>query len=79
MPISIITADDAKARIAHHQAELERAWRDYYGADVRILNDAVPVGTITPAQVEADGRAFGAYYRTSVFMIAAGGGEVECV
>jgi adenosyl cobinamide kinase/adenosyl cobinamide phosphate guanylyltransferase len=31
MPIRIITADDAKARIAHHQAESERAWTDYYG------------------------------------------------
>ena len=31
MPINIITADDAKARIAHHQAELEKAWVDYYG------------------------------------------------
>jgi hypothetical protein len=31
MPINIITADDAKARIAHHQAELEKAWVNYYG------------------------------------------------
>jgi len=31
LPISIITADDAKARIALHQAELEKAWADYYG------------------------------------------------
>jgi hypothetical protein len=31
VPISIITADDAKARIEHHQRELERAWADYYG------------------------------------------------
>jgi hypothetical protein len=31
LPISIITADDAKARIAHHQAELEKAWADCYG------------------------------------------------
>jgi hypothetical protein len=31
MPISVITADDAKARIKHHRDELERAWRDYYG------------------------------------------------
>ena len=31
LPISILTADDAKARIAHHQAELETAWADYYG------------------------------------------------
>jgi hypothetical protein len=28
VPISIITADDAKARITHHRRELERAWRD---------------------------------------------------
>ena len=31
VPISIITADDAKARMEHHRVELERAWRDYYG------------------------------------------------
>ena len=29
LPISIIAADDAGARIAHHQTELERTWRDY--------------------------------------------------
>jgi hypothetical protein len=39
-PIGIITADDAKARIAHHQAELEKAWKDYYGpAIVRTYED----------------------------------------
>jgi hypothetical protein len=31
LPVSILTLDDAKARIAHHQAELERACVDYYG------------------------------------------------
>ena len=36
LPIAIITADDAKARIDHHEAELEKAWRDYYaGCEVR--------------------------------------------
>jgi hypothetical protein len=32
LPIGIVAADDPRARIAHHQAELEKAWRDYYGA-----------------------------------------------
>src|SRR3982074_1048766 len=31
LPIGIIAADDAGARIAHHQSELEKAWADYYG------------------------------------------------
>jgi len=31
LPIGIVAADDPAARIAHHQAELEKAWRDYYG------------------------------------------------
>src|SRR5436190_12973703 len=30
-PIGIVAADDPRERIAHHQAELEKAWRDYYG------------------------------------------------
>jgi hypothetical protein len=43
LPISIITADDAKARIAHHQTELEKAWWDYYGpATVRTYADVRP-------------------------------------
>jgi hypothetical protein len=33
LPIGIVAADDPRARIAHHQAELEKAWRDYYGAE----------------------------------------------
>jgi hypothetical protein len=32
LPVGIIAIDDAKARIRHHQAELEKAWIDYYGA-----------------------------------------------
>jgi hypothetical protein len=31
LPISIITADDARARMDHHEAELRKAWQDYYG------------------------------------------------
>ncbi|SHN66554.1 hypothetical protein [Bradyrhizobium erythrophlei] len=31
LPVGIIALDDAKARIRHHQAELEKAWIDYYG------------------------------------------------
>jgi hypothetical protein len=43
LPISIITADDAKARIAHHQEGLEKAWRDYYGPEqVRTYADVRP-------------------------------------
>jgi hypothetical protein len=63
VPISIITADDAKARIAHHQRELEKAWRDYYGpaADVRTHDDKRGV-------LDEDHRQ-----ATSVFMICAGG------
>ena len=46
VPISIITADDAKARITHHQRELEKAWREYYGpaAAVRTYADVRPSG-----------------------------------
>jgi hypothetical protein len=78
LPISIITADDAKARMDHHQAELERAWRDYYGPamDVRTVHDAVPVGTVSPASVGSDGRQFGASYRLSMFMICSGGSHL---
>lgn len=49
LPIGIITADDAKARVAHHQAELEKAWRDYYGpAAVRSYADVrMPGATYT--------------------------------
>jgi hypothetical protein len=63
VPISIVTADDAKARIAHHRLELERAWRDFYGpsADVRTHED--PGGALYP-----DGSQ-----TTSVFLIVAGG------
>jgi hypothetical protein len=31
LPIGLVAADDPAARIAHHQVELEKAWRDYYG------------------------------------------------
>jgi hypothetical protein len=33
LPIGIVAADDPRARITHHQAELEKAWRDYYGTE----------------------------------------------
>lgn len=43
LPIGIVAADDPAARIAHHQAELEKAWRDYYGpATVRTYADVRP-------------------------------------
>jgi hypothetical protein len=48
LPISIITADDAKGRMEHHRVELERAWRDYYGVshNVRTIHDAKPVDAV---------------------------------
>jgi hypothetical protein len=74
VPISIITADDAKARIAHHQRELERAWRDYYGpaADVRTHDDKRAAGVLD----ESDGKRRQA---TSVFLICAGGANAAPV
>jgi hypothetical protein len=40
LPIGLVAADDPRARIKHHQAELEKAWRDYYGpATVRTYAD----------------------------------------
>ncbi len=40
LPIGIVAAEDARARIVHHQAELEKAWRDYYGTpNVRAYED----------------------------------------
>jgi hypothetical protein len=64
LPISIITADDARARIAHHQTELERAWRDYYaGCDVRTHIDRQPQEVHDRAEISAK----------SIFMICAGG------
>jgi hypothetical protein len=45
LPIGIVTAEDARSRIAHHQAELEKAWGDYYGAaNVRTFTDVRPQG-----------------------------------
>jgi hypothetical protein len=81
MTIPIVTLADAKARIEHHQLELERAWRDYYGPvygpdDVRIYHNASPVGTIEPASVNGYGRKFGPSHATSTFMICAGGGKI---
>ena len=72
LPISIITADDAKARMEHHRVELERAWRDYYGVshNVRIVHQASPAGLV----VEEEG--FQRHLATSIFMICAGGGNV---
>jgi hypothetical protein len=54
VPISIITADDAKARITHHQGELERAWRDYYGpsAGVRTMDRKTAPGELSEHQGE---------------------------
>jgi hypothetical protein len=43
LPVGIIAAEDARSRIEHHQAELVRAWRDYYGSDaVRSYADVRP-------------------------------------
>jgi hypothetical protein len=78
VPISIITADDAKARMDHHEAELRKAWQDYYGPahNVRGNSNRMPVGTVVPASVRYDGREFGPSYAISSFFICAGGGEL---
>jgi len=72
LPIAIITADDAKARMEHHRVELERAWRDYYGVshNVRTGGRTSPTGTV----VEQEG--FQPHLATSFFMICAGGNDV---
>lgn len=72
VPISIITADDAKARIAHHETELEKAWRDYYGpsANVRTMDRKGLPGELTEHHK-------GEWHNvTSAFMICAGGGKL---
>ena len=77
VPISIIAADDARARMDHHQAELKKARRDYYGPNYNVRDhvDIKPVGTIEPPSVNSHGYKFGASYATSVFFIVAGGGD----
>jgi hypothetical protein len=43
LPIGIVTADDPRARIEHHQAQLLKVWQDYYGPDaVRTYADVRP-------------------------------------
>ena len=68
LPISIITVDDAKARMEHHQRELEKAWRDYYGAEynVRTVDQVFPLGTTT----EHGGEQF---RQTSIYVICSRG------
>ena len=40
LSVPIITVADAKARIEHHKAELEKAFRDYYaGLRVQVLGN----------------------------------------
>jgi hypothetical protein len=54
LPIGIITADDARARIGHHQSELEKAWADYYGPDaVRTYADVRPPAAVRQAVASA--------------------------
>ncbi|WP_338688423.1 hypothetical protein V5279_23835 [Bradyrhizobium sp. 26S5] len=79
VPIPVLTLADAKSRMEHHRAELEKAWRDYYGPenDVRIHYDASPVGTITPASVDHDSRRFKPHTALSMFMICAGGSHLQ--
>jgi YD repeat-containing protein len=78
LPISIITADDARTRMNYHQAELKKAWHDYYGPNYNVRDnvDIKPVGTIEPPSVNSHGYKFGASYATSVFFIVAGGGKL---
>ena len=71
LPIGLVAADDPRARIEHHQAELEKAWRDYYGRGA--------------VRTYADVRASAATYTShgkqrpalSSFMICAGAGETD--
>jgi hypothetical protein len=67
LPIGIITADDAKARIAHHKAELEKAWADYYGTSAVRKHES---GLHAPgaSYVSRDGRRYPAL---STFLICA--------
>jgi hypothetical protein len=67
VPISIVTADDARARM------------DYYGPNYNVRDrvDIQPVGTIEPPSINSYGRKFGANYATSVFFIVAGGGDLN--
>jgi hypothetical protein len=47
LPIGIVAADDPRARIEHHQAELVKAWRDYYGHDAVVtFADVRPPGAL---------------------------------
>ena len=49
LPVGILAVEDARSRIDHHQAELVKAWGDYYGAEtVKTYADArVPGATYT--------------------------------
>src|SRR5258708_25548528 len=78
LPISIITADDAKARMDHHEAELRKVWQDYYGPAHNVRGDSKrgPVGTLSPAHVPDDRRSLRPHYRTSRLFIFVGGGEL---
>jgi hypothetical protein len=77
LPIGIIAADDAGARIAHHQSELEKAWADYYGPDaVRTYAHVRPPA----ATYTSHGKQWPAL---SSFMVCSGEGDspewlVEC-
>ena|ERR1700730_16335579 len=69
LPIGIVAADDPRARIEHHQAELEKAWRDYYG----------PAVVESYADVRAPGATYASHGRQwpalSSFMICASEGN----
>ena len=62
LPIGIIAAGDARSRIAHHQAELEKAWRDYYG----------PEAVRTFADVRAPGATYASYGKDWDYMSSFG-------
>jgi hypothetical protein len=70
LPIGLVAADDPRARIEHHQAELVKAWGDYYSADkVRTYADVrLPGATYT---------SHGAQWPTfSSFVLAAGDDDI---
>jgi hypothetical protein len=70
LPIGIVAADDPRARIEHHQAELLKAWRDYFGRDkVQTYADVRPPG----ATHTSYGRQWPAW---SSFVLAAGDDDI---
>lgn len=71
--IPIITQDDALKRIDHHQMELEKAWREYYGATTRtfISRDS------GPGDIGFDEEKRRPYLKLQHFMLLSGGDWID--